>query len=379
MRDLQALLRIGVLPPSSNFVPFLAADLIAALKFGLTEARTDAELITEFAGYNADLKLVLPKVQELLFARQVNCVIAPLNISLVEQLAKHFEGQGVPLIALNLEEDPQVETAKNPYVFVNSFHLWPAAWMSGYLGGLRFGPRGAAMTALHESGYGLAFAFQLGLEAANGSLVNSAVTHRDASDEDPAPSIANIAAAEPDFIWAGYSGKEAVSFLKAYEVSGCKGRIPVLGLQPMVETHVREAAGDAIHGIYFVTHRTPCVEGNGPTGLLAQALGRTPNPYALLAYESAHLLAAAAHATNEPGNLSANLSTNLRKAVFQGPRGLTRFDDAADSDLVFCVHQISAGSDSVEQVAAPPLLYQQQMLARQRLQKQGWVNPYLCA
>jgi ABC-type branched-subunit amino acid transport system substrate-binding protein len=372
-------LRVGVLPPGSNFVPFLAGDLLTALEFGLAEARLEAEVVVEFAGYNGDLKVVLPKVQHLLFAERVACVVAPLNLSLVERLAGQFESQGVPLIALSLSEDPLFESAQNPYVFVNSFHLWQAAWMCGYLGAQRFGPRAASLVALHEGGYSLNFAFQLGLEAGNGNLLQTAVTHTNSNSEDPSPSIAEIAGRDPDFIWAAYSGKEAASFLAAYEASGCKSSIPLLGLPPLVDEHVRKAAGDSTLGVYFVTPGPQRAEADGVTTALAQAIGRQPHPYALLAYESAHLIAAAARTISTPGSLSVGLPVALRQVEFQGPRGLARFDNGAGIEVPFCFRQVTPVNDSVQEVEAPPLLNEQCLLARKKLVKHGWVNPYLCA
>jgi branched-chain amino acid transport system substrate-binding protein len=377
MRDDRSL-RIGVLPPGSNFVPFLADDLLAALEFGLADAQLDAKLVVEFAGYNADLKVVLPKVQHLLVAERVACVVAPLNCSVVEKLAPEFDGRRVPLIALSLGEDPLFQSAAGACVFVNSFHLWQSAWMGGYEGARRFGPRAAAMVALHEGGYNLSFAFQLGLEAAGGTLIDTAVTHTTSSGDDPSPHIARIAAYEPNFIWAGYSGKEAVSFLTAYHASGCKEHIPLLGLLPMVDEHVREAAGAAALGVCFVTPRPPRNDAaDSAIRALTRSIGREPHPYAVLAYESLHLIAAAARTTVDHSPQA--LGAALRHVEVQGPRGAVRFDDGTGIDAAFCLRTVTSGDDAIECVDAPPLLNEQSLLARERLVKHGWVNPYLCA
>jgi branched-chain amino acid transport system substrate-binding protein len=356
-------------------VPFLGADLLAALKFGLREAGLESELMTDFAGYNAEPKVILPKVQDLLIARQADCVVAPLNVSLMETLAGQFQSQQVPLIALSLGEDPLFDSARNPYVFVNSFQLWQAAWMCGYLGAQRFGTRAATLVSLHESGYGLTFAFQLGLEAANGTLLQTVVTHRDSSTEDPSTAIAEIAAREPDFIWAAYSGKEAASFLAAYDASGHKQRIPMLGLPPLADQHVRKAAGDAAIGTAFISPGSRNAQMNSMNSALAQDIGRLPHPYAVLAYEAARLIAAAA-ALDGSHKSSAQA---LRQAEFNGPRGATAFDNGTEPEMAFCLHHLTSGNDSIEEVNAPPLLAEQAFLARRKLVKHGWINPYLCA
>jgi ABC-type branched-subunit amino acid transport system substrate-binding protein len=371
-------LRIGVLPPASNFVPFLAADLLAALQFGFAESGVPVELIPEFAGHNAEPKLLLPKVQHLLLLQRVAAVVAPLNVALIDKLSGTFQNQATPLVVLSMGEDPLFEGARNPFVFVNSFQLWRAAWMSGYLGARRFGPRAGALVSLHEGGYGLAFAFQLGLEAANGSLLQTAVTHTQSSSEDPSSAIASIVAREPDFIWAAYSGKEAASFFTACGAAAFRPKIPVLGLPPLVDEHVRKSAGDSVLGTYFMAPHPPRAEAPGAVAALAKAIGRPPHPYALLAYESAHLIASAARAVETPDSFLSDFPRLLRQAEFRGPRGLIRFDNGAELESPVCLRQVNAGSDSVEEIEPPPLLNEQSALARRNLAKQGWVNPYLC-
>lgn len=365
-----------MLPPNSNFVPFLAKDMLAAIELGLKEARLDADLIIESAGYNADFATFTQSVQRLILSKSVHCVIAPLNVSLIEKTAGYFESQGVPLIALNLTEDPLFESARNPFIFVNSFYLWHSAWMSGYLAGQRFGKRAASIVALHEGGYNLTFAFQLGLEAAGGELVKSCVTHIKSTSDDPTEKIREIASQNPDFIWAAYSGKEAVSFLKAFESSGFKGKIPLMTISPMVSRSIRRNAGSSVDGIWYVTPAYS--QGNETENLLAEALGREPNPYAELAYESVKLLADAVRNADETKNFAEVFPELLQNAKFQSHRGAVQFNNYF-GDEAFCLRQVTGEEDTSEKISAPPNLNEQYPLACRKLVKEGWVNPYLCA
>ena len=368
-------LKLGVLAPNSNFVPFLANDMLAAIKSGLAEARLEADLIIESAGYNADVKMLAPTIQQLILNKEVNCVIAPLNVSLIEKLAGNFESQRLPLIALNLTEDPLFETGRNPFVFVNSFYLWQSAWMSGYLAGQRFGPRGAATVPLHESGYGLMFAFQLGLEAAQGFLVKAVVTHRNSSTENPTESIKEVDEQSPDFIWAAYSGKEAGSFLAAYEASSLRNKIPLITIPTMISQNIRRMAGDTINEIWYVSAEHPVPD--NATDLLSKTLGREPNPYALLAYEATQLVASAV-CKGKAENLSEVLPGLLQQVQNQSRRGLIHFNNFSGNET-FYLRQIKDGQDTTEEITAPALLKEQYILACRKLVKEGWVNPYLCA
>lgn len=369
-------LRVGVLPPSSNFIPFLAKDMLAAIELGLKEARLDVDLCIEPAGYNADSKIFTAAIQRLLLSENVHCVIAPLNVALIEKNAGYFESQGVPLIALNLTEDPLFETARNSFVFVNSLYLWQSAWMSGYLAGQRFGKRAASIVALHEGGYNLMFAFQLGLEAAGGELVQASVTHLNSTGEDPTEKIREITSQNPDFIWAAYSGKEAVSFLKAFDNSGFKDKIPLITISPMVSQNIRRNAGSSIDGIWYVTAKNS--QENQTENLLAEALGRQPNPYAVLAYESVKLIADAVRNINETKDFTESFPELLQNATSQSYRGAVQFNDYS-GDETFYLCQITEKEDVSEKISAPSYLNEQYPLACRKLVKEGWVNPYLCA
>lgn len=367
-------LSLGLLAPSSNFVPFLADDMLAAFSYGLKQADLDAEVLTEFTGFNADLKTVTPVIQQLLLSRRVDLIIAPFNISLIEKVSGLFESQNTPLVALNLTEDPLFESSRNSFVFINNECLWHDAWMSGYLAGKRFGQRGGAAVGLHEGGYGLMFAFQLGLEAAQGTLVHAAVTHRNASNEDPSEALAEIASQKPDFIWAAYSGKEAVSFLEAYHSSNLKNDIPVITIPSMVSEHIRKTAGEAISGIFYTTSKN--YEGDEKKAFdeLTIVIGRLPNPYALLAYEAAHLIADTIRKTND----TSDLIEALRHAEFKSPRGLIRFNRDFDS-VDYYLRMIDGTDTLIEKITVPALIKEQYELACKKLVKGGWVNPYLCA
>ncbi len=371
-------LRIGVIAPSSNLIPFLSADMLAAFEFGLRQADAEAEIIIESAGFNADLKMLIPAVQQLILARRVNCIVAPLNVSIIEKISGHCAGNNVPLIALNLTEDPLFDSVENPFVFVSSFRLWHSAWMSGYLAGRRFGQRAAAIVAMHEGGYGLMFAFQLGLEAAGGTLIRAAVTHRKSSNEDPTATIDEVIAQNPDFIWSAHSGKEAVSFLEAYQAIGGKEKIPLITLSPMLTQNIRRDADDTTHKIWHLT--SEYADSKLSMTALTDAVGREPNPYVPLAYESARLIADAIGKTKNSEDPFADFSESLRQSEYKSLERTIRFNDNLSDNERFYLRRIYDGTDeTIEEVYAPPLLDEQYRLACKKLSKEGWINPYLCA
>ena len=83
------------------------------------------------------------------------------------------------------------------------------------------------------------------------------------------------------------------------------------------------------------------------------------------------------------GSTAAGLLAHLNGASFHGPRGHVRFDDGGVVGQSF--HLTRTAGDAVsadavsENLEGPPLLGEQHLLARRKLAKQGWINPYLCA
>ena len=371
-------LRIGVLVPGSGFVPFLADDLLTAVKSGLDKSQTDAEIITEFCGFNADLKMLTPAIQKLILVNRVDCIIAPLNVSIIEEISGLCESQKIPLIALNLTEDPLFLSAANPYVFVNSYYLWHCAWMSGYLGGKRFGPRGSGLLALHEGGYGLMFAFQLGLEAARGNLVQACVTHRDSSRDDPTEYIADTVSHNPDFIWIAYSGKESKSFLTVYRQMGVADKIQTITIPTILNSNIRQTEEENARGIWCLTADGPQEKSENSKDKVTEINNRPINPYALLAYESVNLISTAVAGVENRENFAADFHKSLKTAEFESTRGKVSFNQDFDKDI-FYLNQFTESGVEYIQVDAPPLLFEQYRLACKNLAKKGWVNPYLCA
>ena len=377
-------LRVGALLPGSGFVPFLASDLAAALELGLREGGIDPDLAVEAGAFNADHKVVAAKLQDLCLKHRVDVLVAPLNVALASPLADLLEGERVPLVVPSLGEDVWFADATRSSLFVNNFHLWRSAWMCGYAGAGRFGPSACTLIALHDGGYGMAFAFGLGLEANNGRLLQLAVTHQASRTEDPSPFISAVTAQNPDFIWALHSGKEAISLLTAYRALGCG--IPLMGLLPLVDVPVLDAVGETAVGIPYVSAWPPPTDAHERfVTAFHRVTGHAAHPYALLAYECGHLIADAARRL--PGGRPDRdaLPDALHDAAFDGPRGRIAFDHRGrETTTPLYLREIVRGDDGrpvsgdATVLDLPPLLDEHYALAGKNLVKQGWVNPYLC-
>ena len=381
-------LKIGMLVPNSNFIPFLSKDLPKALEFGLTEQNSiKYELFIEPTGYDVDKNVLADKIQTLIIKDQVDIITTPLNVGLFEHVSGYFSSNQVPLIVNSLGEDVIFQHAQSPYIFINSFNLWQSSWMTGYWGAGEYGQRACSIAGLHDGGYGMGFAFAVGLEAQNGQLLQTAITHRESCTEDPSEFITMIAEYEPDFIFGLYSGKEAVSFLKAYRQLGYAGKIPLVGLPPITAEHLWDELGDQALGIKTISSwDRGTAQSQNFIQVFVTKTRHPVNPYTLLAYETGQLITKAVKEIGGGSPILDYLPEALKTVEFQGLRGLTKFDsESHETDTKDYLQEVVRGEDgmlaykTIKELETPPLFYEQLALARKKLSKQGWLNPYLIA
>ncbi len=378
-------IKIGLLTPHSNFIPFLAGDFPRALEAGLTEnGQIDYELYVEPTGYNSDKKILAEKIQNLIIKQQVDVVIAPLNVGLFDQVRVFFNSNQVPLIINSMGEDVIFNHSQDPYLFINSFNLWQASWMAGYWGAQKYGKDACSSIALHDGGYGMGFAFALGLEAQGGQLLQTVVTHRESSTEDPTEFLQMIIKRNPSFIFGLYSGKEARSFLEAY--GRTETQIPLVGLPPMFAGEP-DISGEPPFKIKTITSwdQNSAENHNFETALSTQTEHPT-NFYTLLAYETGQLISRAVEEIGPDKPILKHLPEALKAVKFNGPRGVIKFDpETRETNSKNYLQEVtSAGAGkfhhkTITELEIPALFQEQLGHARKNLSKTGWLNPYLIA
>ncbi len=381
-------LKIGVLVPTSNHIAFKAQDILKALEMGLTEnAATNFEISMETTANNADKSIVSGKLQDLLIKQQVDVVVAPLNTGLLPYVNKLFESQQVPLIVNTLGEDVLFDNAQSPYTFVNSFNLWQSIWMSGYWGAAQYGKKACSMTALHEAGYGMTFSFGLGLEANGAKLLQTTVTHRETRTQDPSGLLKEMVNNQPDFIMGLYSGKEALSFLTAYHEPSDAKETPLICSPFAVDGSSLNTLGTSALNIHSISSwQINSTEDKHFKRIFKQRVHADypPNGYALLAYETGHLIASAMQRIDIDHSVNGKLMDALKTVKFTGPRGSIGFHpETQETTTKNYLQEVVADKDGqlynnvIAELETPPIYFEQLNLARKNLPKQGWWNPYL--
>lgn len=382
-------MKIGFLLPNSVFIPTLGKDLVAFFKKGLQDGGvSDFDVAVEVGGYNAAEQLVSDKMSSLLLKDDVDLVYAPLNIGLYRKVESIFDAAKIPLIANWLGEDLVYERDIFPSIFTHGLDQWQSSWMAGYYGCATHGRLAATLSCLHDGGYGMSFAAGIGIEAAGGRLTLAGITHRDSRTEDPSGTIKEAIADNVDFTYGLYSSKEGVSFLNSYWKLGHKND-NLLGTSFMVGDDVLAEVGDKALGIQVTSNWNRDDDPNEKNMALRawakENRGYEPNAYALLAYESGLMTAAAA--TKIDGSLERNRQAfldALRDVSVEGPRGAVSFhkglEEPKPKEYLLEVSKREDGSlykRLVKELEIPDLYYEQRSKARKSFDKHGWTNPYL--
>lgn len=375
-------MRVGIVLPGSTYLPRLGPDLAAAFEagFGGAPGGPTCELVIETTPYNASERELGPKIQDLIVKHRVDVVVAALNAGLAEPLGRISSTSGTPLVVLSLGED-LVTVGPDHGVVTVSFDLWRAAWMSGFWSVGAHGERAATIAGLHDGGYGMVFAFGLGAEAAGGHVAAAQVTHVDSADDDPAEQIDAVLDADPAVVMAFYSGREGSSFLDAWNRR--TSRTPPLMWLPDLGERRAGAPPAVPAGTRSVGSWTGTVD-QTPGDATDTGAGLANHAYTVLAREAGALVADAAR--RQTADPSGDLLGQLVAAVATGPRGRIEFDRTTGTTSVrpLGLFDVRAGTDAIEHhrlepLDVPPLLDEQLQLARERLPKTGWTNPYLIA
>ena len=235
---------------------------------------------------------------------------------------------------------------------------------------------------MHESGYGLNLAVALGVESAGGTIVATIPAPAVADEAAVAQLAGQAAALEPDALALLASGEPLAALDAAF--AACS--LPMVGLPPHAWSPDGRRPRDGARFPAAVSSWNPLAKaGAGFIADFAAAEDRPAHAHAVLALEAGRLIAdAAARCGGRPH--SERLRAALADATAVGPRGPVRFDPETQ-EVIAPQHAVrfAAAPDgtmravSADVLAEPLLLAEQVGLARRRLAKQGWLNPYLVA
>ena len=382
-------LRIGALLPTSRLFPAVDQSFVAGLRGALTDAGVPFELVIEPTSTAAVKDLVIEKVQRMLLQHAPDVVTAVLGAGLSRHVHPMFRDAETPFIVADLGADPiMTGESRNPFAFSVTLDLWRSAAALGYWAARALGSKACIAAGFHEAGYGLVPAFWLGFQqAGGGTVLSTEVTHRKSADDDPSEHLQRIAALNPDFVMAFYSGREGISFVNAWHDLGLSARLPLIA-SPLF-THelwlTRMPHPPAGLRTAMSWDTTAHADEHERFRRLAKVgEGKSPAVFALLGYETGRMLASAA-ARNGGERSGEALCQALSGASFMSPRGRMQVDECTGEAVGTqdYLQELRRGPDgtwshvTIEALPPPPSFRAAYDAVRQADERSGWLNPYL--
>ena len=137
------------------------------------------------------------------------------------------------------------------------------------------------------------------------------------------PLLTEIAAINPDVVYAFFAGGGAVKFVKDYAAAGLKEKIPLIGPGFLTDGTL-EAQGEAAQGLETTLHYADGLD-NPKDKIFREAFkkatGREADVYAVQGYDSGQLLVAGLNAVKGDVKARKELIAAMEKATVDSPRG----------------------------------------------------------
>ncbi len=328
-------LKIGVLLPYSSIYAVLGQSITEGMKMyfesvGNKAGGREIQLITEDEGDQPPA--AAQKARKLVEQDQVDLVAGIVSSGVAGAIRDFFHDNKKFLILANAGANALTRAAKSPYIFRASFSNWQVNWPMGTWAAANIGKKAFVSAPDYAAGKETVSAFRNSFEAAGGQIVKVQLTPFPQMG-DPAPFMAEIKDAAPDFIYAFYSGSAATTFVKAYADFGLAGAIPLAGSGFIVEQDVLPAHGDAALGVRSCLHWALTLD-NPENKKFVEEFGKRTieggnkgaNVFALQGYDTARVLVEALNAVQGDVSKAEALMEAFGKVSFNSPRGPFKLD-----------------------------------------------------
>lgn len=379
-------LKIGVVLPESQVYPMLGASILSGLQLAFAQRGNRAgdrpiELLP--AMYGEQISLATKQARALILDQGADLLVGVISSAATAPLHDLLQERQVPLIVTNVGANVVRSYGQSPYIFRNSLNDWQANWATGAWVADRVGKTAFIASSFYESGYDSAHMFARGLEHAGGTVVGRYVTHRPREADTFTPMVAAIKQADPDIVYAAYSGPQAIAFMRAYAGANLAGRIPLVGSGFLLDESLLQQHGHAaLHGISGSTW-APALDSAENIAFLSAyraAAGRPADPFAVLGYDAAQMIAAVAEA--RPAGMTAPSFDRLGARQLRSPRGDLLIDQQTQSSsapfYIREVRQQQGRSTNVVIAKLDPVAGLDDAAAAIRgSAKSGWLNAYL--
>ncbi|GAA5618807.1 aliphatic amidase expression-regulating protein [Brucella sp. NBRC 12951] len=295
--------------------------LLAMDKLGNKLGGLDAEIIIQDDEQKPDIGV--NKVQQMIQRDKVDFVVGPIFSNVLNAIVKPATDSGTFLISTNAGTSNLAGKDCNPNLFVTSYQNDQMHEVSGKYAEKQNYQRVVLIAPNYQAGKDALAGFKHSYKNEVAQEIYVPLGQLDYSAE-----LAQIAAEQPDAVYAFLPGGMGVNFVKQYRQAGLEGT-PFLSAFTVDETTL-PAQQDAAVGFFAGSNWAPDLD-SAPAKEFAAAyeakFKRIPATFAVQAYDAAMLIDAAVKQVN--GNIADKdaLRAAMKDAKFTSPRGEFSFGD----------------------------------------------------
>ena len=325
-------IKIGFITPLSGPMAANGKDMLSGIELYLEEIGYQAagrkiELIVEDDEANPAVSLT--KTRKLVERDGVHVMTGGMMASTGYALAPYIDSKEVPMTYPLMAPDDLTQRKRAKWIVRTG---WSASQPSHPFGEYAYQIlkyRKISMIGLdYAFGWECAGGFQRTFEEAGGKIVQKIWVPLTVTDF--SPYLAQISK-DVDAVWALFTGRSALQFVKQYQEFGLKEKIPLIGGGTTTDEHALPSMGDEAIGIMTALHYSAAIDNSANKKFVKAYRGRAgkvPSYFSEACYTGARWIVEAIKAVNGDVENKAKLMEALKKVEIKDvPRGPFRLDE----------------------------------------------------
>ncbi|MFC4815504.1 ABC transporter substrate-binding protein [Flavobacterium sp. GCM10023249] len=320
--------KIGLLLPKSTYYTTIGFDLFEGLKSNLKKiGLEDFKIVTENIGFGADKQQCYRSAEKLLLDESADLVIAYIGHRMAELLRPLFLATNKILIVLDAGANMPQEWSVCPNIIYHSLHNSLGAFLSSKLAIKKGYTTGGMITGYYDGGYLQTYSLSKSFENEGGTICFNHATGYKEEDFTMEP-LTGFLNSYPDSAFLSlFSGDYVQWYFEKIKALFNGTNIPIF-LAPFgfEETMLKNVIcpSDNIHGIASWSKNIINPENKAFIETI-ESLGKTPNIFSLLGWESAELVKRIASLLESNTNNIPKVIEGLNEFQFKSPRGIITF------------------------------------------------------
>jgi branched-chain amino acid transport system substrate-binding protein len=335
----QVPLKIGLILPYKGIwaAPIENIDRgfrVALAEFGNRVAGRAVEVVR--ADDEMTPNVAVQKFNKLVQFDKVDVIGGGVSSSVSIVLADLADRAKKPIVMTDAHADEITGKLCSPYVARTSFSANAFQYGAGKYWAQKGVKKIVTMTADYSAGHAFMDAFKRGFEDGGGQVVLQIWTPFQKT-RDWSAALSQATASGAQFIYAFYSGSEAVQVVKQHADFGLREKMPLIGDQWVYDEVNWPALGDLVIGGRFVASYLPGAETDANGKFVAayrQMFNEDPDVNASLGYDNGKVIMLTLEKLG--GRIpddSAEFTKALRTVSYDAPRGKMRFNATSSAQL----------------------------------------------